>query len=74
MTDETQKTPGSGSETSPPPDDDWGFLASRKEQAQPVEKPVKRAAGEFRGEMAGGVSLKRRAWPMALSLALVSVA
>ncbi|MCH9677883.1 MAG: hypothetical protein K0U30_09785 [Actinomycetia bacterium] len=74
MTDETQKNQGSDSDSSPPPDDDWGFLASRKEQAQPVEKPVKRAAGEFRGEMAGGVSLKRRAWPMALSLALVSVA
>ena len=61
-------------------DDAWGFLATRKADVAarvdagevPVARVEKREAGEFRADM-GGVSLKRRAWPMALALALVSV-
>jgi len=61
-------------------DDAWGFLATRKADvaaredsgAVPEARVEKREAGEFRADM-GGVSLKRRAWPMALALALVSV-
>jgi AAA family ATP:ADP antiporter len=65
-----------------PEDDAWGFLASRKVEdttvgqenpAKPVIPAKKREAGEFRAGM-GGVSLRRRAWPMAISLALVSLA
>ncbi len=49
--------------------DEWGIGVGRP-QGTPREK---RAHGEFRAEMTG-TSLKRRAWPMALALALVSVA
>lgn len=61
--------------------DAWGFLAARKADVAaredagevPVARVEKREAGEFRAEM-GGVSLKRRAWPIALALALISLA
>jgi hypothetical protein len=56
-----------------PADDPWGFLPKRDAlvpEGGPIEK---RERGELRGEM-GGSSLKRRAWPIALCLALVSVA
>ncbi len=54
-------------------DDAWGFLPKREGLVPQVENIEKRARGELRGEMVG-VSLKRRAWPIALSLALISVA
>lgn len=62
-------------------DDAWGFLSARKAQVQARNDEVgvpeavveRRERGEFRAEM-GGVSLKRRAFPMALVLLLVSVA
>ena len=62
-------------------DDAWGFLATRKAAVAaredagevPVARVEKREAGEFRADM-GGVSLKRRAWPMALAVALVALA
>jgi hypothetical protein len=65
----------------PAADDPWGFLAVRKADVAardgdggvPVAKVEKREAGEFRAEM-GGSSLKRRAWPMALAVALIAVA
>lgn len=62
-------------------DDAWGFLSARKaevlarnDQAGVPEAVIEhRERGEFRAEM-GGISLKRRAFPMALVLLLVSVA
>jgi len=62
-------------------DDPWSFLTARKAEVAgrddsgsvPEALVEKREAGEFRGDM-GGESLKRRALPMALCLALVSVA
>lgn len=62
-------------------EDPWGFLAQRKASVAaredagsiPPAQVEKREAGEFRASM-GGVSLKRRALPIALALALVSVA
>lgn len=54
-------------------DDAWGFLPKREGLVPQVENVEKRARGELRGEMVA-VSLKRRAWPIALSLALISVA
>ena len=62
-------------------DDAWGFLSARKaevlarndQQGVPEAVVEHRERGEFRAEM-GGVSLKRRAFPMALVLLLVSVA
>ena len=54
-------------------DDAWGFLPKREGAVPQVDVVEKRARGELRGEMVG-VSLKRRAWPIALSLALISVA
>lgn len=70
--------------------DPWDFLASRKKEmadraaAAPVEKSPEpsvspppragdRARGELRTEMSGP-TLRRRGWPLALSLALVSFA
>lgn len=69
--------PGDGSASD---DDAWGFLAARKADVAaredagevPVARLERREAGEFRAEMSGE-SLKRRAWPMALALALVSL-
>jgi hypothetical protein len=62
-------------------DDPWSFLTARKAEVAarddsgsvPEALVEKREAGEFRADM-GGESLKRRALPMALCLALVSVA
>jgi len=64
-----------------PADDPWAFLSARKQDVAaredageiPVARVEKREAGEFRAEM-GGASLKRRAWPMALTVALIAVA
>ena len=72
-------TPKSPAQSEASDDDAWGFLATRKADVAaredaggvPVAHVEKREAGEFRADM-GGVSLKRRAWPMALALALVS--
>jgi hypothetical protein len=60
----------SGSDT--PADDPWGFLPKREGNVPVVENVEKRARGELRGEMSS-VSLKQRAWPIALSLALVAL-
>lgn len=64
-------------------DDPWGFLAARKEEmaaraasgAEPAvaEAAVDRGRGEIR-EVSSGPSLRRRAWPIALTLLLVSFA
>jgi len=62
-------------------DDPWGFLTARKAEVAaredsgsvPEALVEKREAGEFRADM-GGESLKRRAVPMAIALALISVA
>lgn len=59
-----------GSDT--PDDDPWAFLPKREGAVPVVENVEKRARGELRGEMTS-VSLKRRAWPIALSLALISM-
>lgn len=75
-----RKVPATADETSAD-EDAWGFLSARKaEMAEradtggiPEARVEKREAGEFRADM-GGTSLKRRAIPMALALALVSVA
>ena len=62
-------------------DDAWGFLSARKaevlaridQRGVPEAVVEHRERGEFRADM-GGVSLKRRAVPMARVLLLVSVA
>lgn len=59
-----------GSDT--PEDDAWGFLPKREGAVPTVENVEKRARGELRGEMTS-ISLKRRAWPIALSLTLVAL-
>jgi len=74
----TQKSPAKNEASD---DDAWGFLATRKaavaaredEGGVPVARVERREAGEFRADM-GGVSLKRRAWPMALAVALIALA
>jgi len=63
----------------PSTDDPWSFLAARKAEVAsrdsevPVAEVGKREAGEFRAEM-GGLSLRRRAWPMAMALAVLALA
>lgn len=54
-------------------DDPWAFLPKRESLVPANETVEHRERGELRGEMVG-TSLKTRAWPIALSLALVSVA
>lgn len=66
-------------------EDPWGFLSARKAEmadrgTDPARTPVAasesvapRERGELRAEM-GGASLKRRAWPLAAALVLVSFA
>ena len=60
-------------------DDDWGFLAKRKEEVKargdkgsaiPEAVVTKREVGEFRADM-GGISLRRRAWPLAAALTMI---
>lgn len=62
-------------------EDPWGFVADRRprrpdrpaDQAAPGSVRADRARGELR-EVALGPSLKRRAWPLGLTLALVLLA
>lgn len=53
-------------------EDAWAFLPKREGSVPVVDNVEKRARGELRGEMRS-VSLKRRAWPIAISLALVAL-
>lgn len=62
-------------------DDPWAFIAPKRDEgAVPTIEPptvtsvrAQRERGELRAEM-GGPSLRRRAWPVALSLALLTFA
>ena len=55
-----------------PEEDPWGFLSAGKPATRAIPKvaqpPVVRERGEIRAAVAG-VSLKKRAWPMAVALA-----